>query len=106
MGAPADSGWHPVEIANTPGAGRLTAASLQISWKSAEGTLNGHVRIYFSNGGNASSLADMVMINSAHNTEDCLNYLIMPGFDRIKVRYEPAGITGGRISAYINYRKI
>lgn len=92
-----DSQWMPIRTGNKK------AVSLQVIWQNLTGTLNGRIDVLVTNDTRYSSFLTSFAVDSADNANDAAKLIIDAPFRFLKLEYIPNGITGGDISAIINY---
>ncbi|OGU40529.1 MAG: hypothetical protein A2X61_13635 [Ignavibacteria bacterium GWB2_35_12] len=96
--------WFPVQPDPFKGPEmKVSAVSLQISWKDVTGTPDGKIDVIASDDLVMESIGTTVNINSANNESDSEMLLLFPSFRFIKLKYTKNGITGGTMNAVIEY---
>ena len=79
------------------------AKSLQISWDSVTGQIDGAIDILISNDVDYQTLVKTINIKENTNIEDCLMIILFNDFQFIKIRYKKNNITSGKLCAFLSY---
>ena len=82
-----------------------SASSLQIFWKNADSdfTLNGFIKIYYTNSFETSKLYETVIVDSENNINDSIMIMLDHNYKYFKVDYIKNSIKSGKLNVVINY---
>lgn len=102
-----ETNWLPLRMegAQTFGGAR-EAASLQIYWSEADGTLDGTIDVYLTNDQNGKSLAGSYTVDCAENKDDAILIELSQSCEYLKILYTKNGVTDGYLNAVLSYKKV
>ena len=94
------SPWFPAVHPSNP---RLRASSVQIYWSGIAGDVAGTVQLFAANDTNAETAIDTAFIETSDNTDDAELIRLDSAFANYRLKFVPAGITGGTLNAIVYY---
>jgi hypothetical protein len=105
MSADFESDWAVVARQGISACGEAVATSVQFSWESPAGALDGQVEIFATNDLSLPPISEKYDIAESVGSDTLLVFLY-PLFKYIKIKYYHNGNTGGELSAVLFYEKI